>query len=374
MTGVSSATVPPRTEASRLPAGDLAMVTDRAAASWQALRGARVFVTGGTGFFGTWLLESFAHANATLGLAAELVALTRDPAGFRARAPHLADDASIQLVAGDVRDFAFPTGAFTHVVHGATAASAALNDARPLEMVSTIVDGTRRVLEFARECGAQRVLLVSSGAVYGAQPSALTHVPESYRGGPDPLDPGQAYAEWKRLAELLGAIEARQPGAPAVVSARCFAFVGPHLPLDAHFAIGNFMRDALAGGPIRLNGDGSPYRSYLYAADLAAWLWTLLVQGQGGQAYNVGSPRDLPLWDVAQLVARAAGDQVAVQRARQPDPTVAPSRYVPDVSRAGSELGLREWTSLEDAVARTLAWHRGPAAFDPSESADRSPA
>jgi dTDP-glucose 4,6-dehydratase len=342
----------------RLPAGDLALVADRAAASWQALRGARVFVTGGTGFFGSWLLESFAHANAALALGAELVALTRDPDGFRARAPHLADDASIALVAGDVRDFAAPGGAFTHVIHGATAASAALNEARPLEMVSTIVDGTRRVLEFARECGARRVLLVSSGAVYGTQPSALTHVPESYRGGPDPLDPGQAYAEGKRLAELLGAIAARQAGAPAVVSARCFAFVGPHLPLDAHFAIGNFMRDALAGGPIRLNGDGSPYRSYLYAADLAAWLWTLLVQGQGGRAYNVGSPRDLPLWDVAQLVARAAGAHVSVARAREPDPAAAPSRYVPDVARAEAELGLREWTALEDAIARTLAWHR----------------
>lgn len=352
----------------RLPAADLDHVLTHAAPAFEALRGARVFVTGGTGFFGTWLVESLAHANAARGLGAELVVLTRDPAAFRARAPHLADDASVRLVAGDVRTFDLPRGDFTHVVHGATAASAALNAARPLEMVTTIVDGTRRVLELARARGVRRVLLLGSGAVYGPQPPAITHLPESYGGGPDPLDPAQAYAEGKRLAELLGAIARREAGGPAVVSARCFAFVGPHLPLDAHFAIGNFVRDALAGGPIRLSGDGTPYRSYLYAADLAAWLWTLLTHGQDGRAYNVGSPRDLPLWDVAHVVAEVAarerGVSVRVVRAREPEATAAPSRYVPDVARAARELGLHAWTTLDEAVARTLVWHAAAAEVD----------
>jgi dTDP-glucose 4,6-dehydratase len=338
-----------------LVADDADRVNAHVPQTWDALRGARIFLTGGTGFFGTWLLETLVRANATHGVGASAVVLTRDAAAFRRKAPHLADDRAVAFHAGDVRTFAAPGGAFTHVVHGATAASAALNAAAPGEMFDTIVDGTRHVLDVARARGATRVLLVSSGAVYGRQPGALTHVPETFEGGPDPLDPGQAYAEGKRAAELLGASASRLPNGPAVTIARCFAFVGPHLPLDAHFAIGNFIRDALAGGPIRLTGDGTPWRSYLYAADLAAWLWTILARGEAGRAYNVGSADARDLWETAHVVARAAGG-CDVTRASTPRPGALAPRYVPDATRARTELGLAEWTPLEPAVERSLAW------------------
>ena len=340
---------------------DLDHVLQRARPAWDALRGARIYVTGGTGFIGSWLLESFVWANTRLKLQAELVALTRDGASFAARLPHVAADPAVSLLEGDVREPVRNAGRFTHVIHGAVAANAKLNGERPREMVDTIVEGTRHTLALAESARAARVLVISAGAVYGRQPPDVTHLPEDFPGAPDPMDVSDAvhaYGVSKRLAESMAALHGRYADSGVTV-ARCFTFVGPYMPLDWHFAIGNFIGDALARRPVRLSGDGSPYRSYLYAADLAVWLWTMLANGAPGRAYNVGSERSMSLWEVARNVSatlRDAGAGPAV-RAREPDPAVPPSRYVPSTRRAREELGLDEWIGLEDAVRRTYAWH-----------------
>ena len=315
-------------------------------------------MTGGTGFFGRWLVDSLLHADEQLSLGASIVLLSRDPDGFARRAPHLAGSPLVTVIEGDVRTFAAPAGRFTHLVHGATDTTGPLNAERPLELLDTIVEGTRHTLDIASRALVSRVLLLSSGAVYGRQPAALTHVPESYIGAPDPLDPLQAYAEGKRVAELLGSIYARDRGLE-VVTARAFAFVGPHLPLDAHFAVGNFLRDAMSGDTIRVGGDGTPYRSYLHAADLAVWLWTLLVRGRSGRAYNVGSDEAVSIRELADAVARAAGTigrRPTVSIARPADPTAPATRYVPSTRRAREELGLQGHITLDAALTRTIAW------------------
>jgi dTDP-glucose 4,6-dehydratase len=342
-----------------LPPSDLDHVLEHAEPAWQALRGARLFITGGTGFVGTWLLESIAAANARLGAGISATVLSRSPENFRARVPHIASLASIEWLRGDVRDFAFPPGSWSHVVHSATAASAALNSERPREMFETIVDGTRRALDFASERGANDFLFVSSGGVYGRQPSDLALVPETFSGAPDSTSAASAYHEGKRTAETLCAIAARDTRLRPKI-ARGFAFVGPHLPLDAHFAAGNFLRDALQGQQIVVQGDGTPVRSYLHASDMVVWLLTILVKGERLRPYNVGSDAAVSLQELAQLVAGLPAERLRVQVRGAPS-GAPPERYVPSVERARRELGLEVRIGLDDAFRRTWHWLRGEA-------------
>jgi dTDP-glucose 4,6-dehydratase len=334
-------------------AADLDHLLDHTRPLWDDLRGERLFITGGTGFFGVWLLESFLWANARLKLGASVTLLTRHPEAFVAKTPHLALAENVTLVEGDIRSFVFPAGTFAHVIHAATEASASLNAENPLLMLDTIVEGTRRALDFSRQCGAKNFLLTSSGAVYGRQPSDLTHLPEEYPGAPDPLDPKTAYGQGKRLAEHLCALYGKDLR-PQMKIARGFAFVGPHLPLGRHLAIGNFIRDGLNGGPIVIQGDGTPHRSYLYAADLAIWLWTILFKGQSLRPYNVGSDESLSITEVAQRVAEQFPAQITVEVRGQVNPLKPLERYVPDVSRAKNELNLGIFVSLETGIQKTV--------------------
>ena len=336
---------------------DLDHILEHTRELWEQMRGERLFLSGGTGFFGCWLLESFLWANERLNLGASVTVLTRQPQAFIERAPHLALAESVSLLAGDIRSFAFPSGTFSQVLHAATDASARLNAEKPLLMLDTIVDGTRRALDFAAQAGARNFLLTSSGAVYGRQPADLTHIPESYQGAPDPLDLKSAYGQGKRLAEHLCAQYARAQGLQPKI-ARCFAFVGPGLPFDAHFAIGNFIRDGLRGGPIIIQGDGTPQRSYLYAADLSIWLWTILLKGQALRPYNVGSDESLSIAQVARRVAQEFPAGIRVEIHGTPNLLKPLERYVPDTGRAKSELNLQVWISINDGIQRTLNGYR----------------
>ena len=330
-------------------AQDLAAMDRALAPLWPRLAGARIFMTGGTGFIGRWMLEALAHA----GVDAHVTLLSRNPDAFARRVPHLAG--RFTLVAGGIADFVPPPGDFTHVIHGATDASADLNARDPRRMFDTIVAGTRRVLDLAVERGAGRMLFMSSGAVYGVQPWDVSHVAEDWHGGPDPRDPKSAYGEGKRAAETLCAIYGQQFGLD-VVGARIFALLGPLLSLDIHFAAGNFIRDAMAGRTIRVESAGTAVRSYLYAADLAVWLWTLLIAGQRGATYNMGSEQAVSIADLARRTAAVLGGP-GVEVLGRADPGWNPGRYVPSTAAIRRDLGVSPTVGLDEAIRRTALWN-----------------
>jgi len=332
------------------------------ARAWQGLKGKRVLLTGGTGTVGSWLLELYCRANALWDLGSRIQVLSRDPEAFHAKCPHLAADPAVTFLRGDIRTFgpsAGPfgpsAGPFDLVIHGANDASGAASYTDLLGHLDTLVLGTRHLLERALEAKAQRVLLLSSGAVYGPQPPDLERIPETHPGAPDPMNPGTRYAQGKRMSEHLCMVFRHQFGLDAVI-ARGFALVGPHLPLDTHLALGNFIRDALAGRPVEVLGDGTPWRSYLYASEYAMACWLILLSGQPGRAYNVGSPEGIRLGDLARMVAGMRGLPVVIrQEAREGVPA---ERYLPSVRRMEEELGFRSRIDLINSIRRTMDWYK----------------
>lgn len=299
----------------------------------------RIFITGGTGFFGKSLIRHCRELKEN-----DMVILSRDPEQRIKQFPDLGRDHRIEFLQGDVRDFEFPEGDFDYIFHGATTSGTIIADD---EMRSVVVDGTRHVLEFARRNQRlSNLLYISSGAVYGDQYNAP--MPEELH-----CEPVNVYGRSKYKAEHL----CREAGIPFSI-ARCFAFVGEYLPLSAHFAVGNFIGDCLAERPILIKGDGSPVRTYLYSGDLAHWLWTILLNGGNRRAYNVGSDRTISIAKLAATTRKVAGTHNDI-RILTPPGTGPPHCYAPDISRARRELGLEVETPLETAIRLTLEYHGG---------------
>ena len=336
---------------------DLKHILSHTLKLWEKLKNNRIFITGGTGYFGCWLLESLLWANNKLNLNTKLVVLTRDVDAFIKKEPHLSTNKAISFHEGDVRNFSFPSGQFSDVIHAATAASKELNDNQPTVMYDTILNGTMRTLEFAKDKGVKRFLFTSSGAVYGIQPSDISHMPESYVLSAGPDDPTSAYGMAKLAAEHLCILYSRKYKIETKI-ARCYAQVGPHLPLDIHFAMGNFIRDGMKGGPIIVNGNGTPKRSYLYASDLMIWLWTILLKGKSCRPYNVGSENAISISDLAQCVAEILSSDIEVLIRQPTNPSDEIEQYVPSTQRAQSELDLLETVDLVQGIKRTIMWNK----------------
>jgi nucleoside-diphosphate-sugar epimerase len=319
------------------------------------LQGKRVLITGGTGFIGTWLLETISWLNKNCNQPCKVYVPTRNPEAFARKVPHLALNPEIVLLPGDIADFQYPDDKCNFVIHAAAPGEprALLHDS--LGVAETIVRGTRRVLELATQKNIEGFLFVSSGAVYGVQPPDLERISEDYLGAPDVTNIRSAYGEAKRYAEMLCTLYHQRHGIPIHI-ARPFTFVGPYQDLNAGFAITDFIRQGLQGGPLRIQGDGTTVRSYCYAADLTAMLWKILLQSPVGRVYNVGSDEPISILELAKKVISFLDNPVEITISSKQNMKSRPARYVPDINRGRSELGIDICTDIDKAIKRTLSW------------------
>ncbi|QOF79245.1 NAD-dependent epimerase/dehydratase family protein [Variovorax sp. 38R] len=316
---------------------------------WDGLRGQAVFMTGGTGFVGKWLLECLLHADRRMELGLALTVLTREPDRFARSSAHLANASAVRLVQGDIVDFEFPAGVFSSVIHAALPVAAPQSG--DAELVRLADAGARRVCEFAAARGARRLLHVSSGAVYGTQGSPAVLSEELTWSDEEAVN---GYTRAKRRAEAV----VMQPWPFEVLVARCFAFIGPCLLPSSGAAAAQFIATAASGEGIVIQGTGQAVRTYQYAGDMARWLLSSLVLGAPGRAYNIGGDVKITIAELAARITRLAGTGVPPRVAGQAAPGLAGPCYVPDLRRTTTELELRNAVDLEEGIRRTLAWQK----------------
>jgi dTDP-glucose 4,6-dehydratase len=339
---------------------DLEHIVKYAGDVLEEFRDKKVFITGGTGFFGIWILEALALAlaNAKLNLNIEAVVLTRNVKNFKRKAPHIVSNKSFSFIEGDVKNFKYPKGKFNYIIHAAADFHTVHGKRSSLMTFDTIVEGTRHVLEFSAQCGADKILYISSGAVYGKQPGNMSHISEDYAGAPDLTCLDSAYAEGKRTAEMLCTLYSNTYDL-SIKIARCFAFVGPYLQLDENFAIGNFISSLLENQKIVIHGDGTPVRSYMYVADLVIWLITILVEGKNCYPYNVGSEEDISIEKLAKTIAGFCKQSLAIEIKTKKSDSNKIDRYVPSTQRAQKELGLKQYIGLKESILKTINFNLG---------------
>lgn len=332
----------------------------------QRWHGRRIFLTGATGFFGKSLLAEIERWRREENFEIELHALSRDSLGFLTRHPEFSGLSWIHWHPGDVRDFSLPDLPWDGLILAAAETDAARQASAPFSLLQSSFDGVARFLIQAHERQVPRTLVVSSGAVYGRQPADLERIPESAFTGFDPLSPGAAYGAGKIAAEAASGAAVREWNLPVTI-ARGFAFAGPYLPVDRHFAIGSLIGDCLNGRPMTLSGDGTPLRSYLESSDLALWLLTILGEGRSGEAYNLGAEKAISIAGLAEKVRSCWAELLRTEGRTGPVPEITilkqsvpgqpPARYVPSTLKAREEMGLEAWISLEEAIRKSFLFH-----------------
>jgi UDP-glucuronate decarboxylase len=322
---------------------------------WQELAGARVLITGATGFLPAYLVEMLLALNrGVLARPVRVTGLVRDAAAAEARFGEAARAGELELLVQDVATPVAEARRFDYIVHAASQASPRYYQTDPVGTLAANVFGTRNLLETARRGETRGFLFFSSGDVYGVSTDANRTIGEKDYGYLDCTDVRSCYGESKRMGETMCVSWAHQYGVPARI-VRPFHTYGPGMRLDDGRVFADFVRDILGGGPLVLHSDGSARRCFCYLADATEAFFRVLLAGAPGQAYNVANAAaEESIAGLAERLARQFG--IGVERRVRTGGSYVPSPI--PFTRPSTEkieaLGWRARTGIEEGFARTV--------------------
>lgn len=315
-----------------------------------------VLITGGTGYVGKCLLHLFAWMRVEHDCEFKVTVISRSPQTFQTLHPSLVK--GVSLLHGEISSALTPPDSPDFIIHAATPASAELTARHPNEMTQINIDAMKWILKISESCTHMPTLLfTSSGAAYGLTAPGENYSPEEWFSPLGLPSTNVAYSEGKRIAEQL-LLEAGARGIVRPTIARLFAFAGPYLPQDSHFAVGNFVRDAVNGSDIVVRGDGKSVRSYLNSFDLAFWLLRCLTHPQSEYPYNIGSEVAISIHELARLVLERANlrglSGSKIQILGQVSALDGVDIYLPSTLKTRDSLDVSQWTTLEESIDQMI--------------------
>jgi len=324
----------------------------------EPLRNSHIYITGGTGFLGSWLQELVCGLNDEFDFKIKATIASRSFDKFKIKHPHLVKRKEFKFQPIDVRNLVELPHDTTHIIHAAATSNRDHFASFPTSSFENNVDAALHIFRLANQLSSiQNILLVSSSQVYGRQHSDVQAIKEdSFGGALSSFDTNAIYAESKRSCESAAASFLTEMKLPISV-ARPFSFVGPYQSLDLPWAITNFMQEALRGGPIHIMSDGSVVRGLMYASDFANWILHITAYAKPRSVYNVGSPEPIDLLSLAKMIRSFFKNEPQIITSLGNNSSGGERKMVPNVDKAKKELQLKVTVNLENAIQRSMEWH-----------------
>ena len=316
-----------------------------------------ILVTGGTGFMGKWIAEMVSYLNESGQYNIKLYLLGRDISKFKEEVPHLAEKSFVTLMEQDVRYVHDLPTEIHYIIHAAGSPDNREHVSHPLKTIETFYKGTQSVLDAAsRLPDLRKIVHLSSHQVYGRNDDEKL-IDENFAGIVEPQTVSNCYAESKRISETLCSYYRNYLKLPILIL-RPFAFIGPYQGLEKPWAINNFIRDGILGGPIRILGNGLTERSYLYGSDMAFWILKSLIEGKVGENYNLGSNHPISLNDLAVKIQHQMDSRIEILSKSSQGTYANVSRLVPNTDKIIKDLNVVETFAIDAAIDRTILWNK----------------
>jgi len=322
----------------------------------QAFKNKRILVVGGKGFLGTYFVRTLTTLNHFLDNSLEIVVMdnlitAKDKTNFQ--------NANVKFIEKDVSEKIIFSGDLHYIIHAASIASPIMYRKFPLKTVDVNYQGTRNLLEIAKEKKIDSMLFLSTSEIYG-NPHVIP-TPESYWGNVSCIGPRACYDESKRLAETTSILYYQQFGVPVKI-ARPFNVYGPYLNIDDGRIIPDFMKNAIQRSEIIIYSDGSPTRSFCYVTDAMRAFFRLLLLAPNGSICNVGNDEEITVKNVAEIIKKIINKPIDIKMEKNPDPNYTvdnPQRRCPDLSKINELVGYYPKIKFENGIERLYRWYLG---------------